>query len=187
MVTEWIAVHVVVCWDAPDRVADRLFLDRETRAFVFGTSELRARYSCAWHLTVAYQQQSQYVIQVAQIKKAHKSDVTEVAVRGNDCISVSTDMQLKYHDLRNMKCVNHVKAHEKEVTGVSFCADDSMLCTSSKDMVVGVWDYSTGSLQNQSRCMGHTKAVNCVFARGGCVASLGEDGDMRVWVNTRTQ
>ena len=86
-----------------------------------------------------------------------------------------------------MKCVSHVKAHNKEVTGVSFCADNSMLCTSGKDMVVGVWDYSGASLQSQSRCMGHTKAVNCVFARDGCIASLGEDGDMRVWGNTRTQ
>ena len=114
--------------------------------------------------------------------------MTDVAVLGHDCFSVSTDMHLRHWDLRNTgHCVSQVKAHDKEITGVSFCADYSRLCTSSKDRIIGTWDYLAGSLQAGVRCVEHTEAVNCVFGRKDSIASLGGDGEMRVWVNARTR
>jgi len=113
--------------------------------------------------------------------KAHKDDVTEVAIRADKTIaSASKDETIKLWDF-NGNLLRELQGHKKEVMAVAFSHDGEKLVSGSADGTVKEWEVATGKMVRSIDA--HDGWVRTVAFNHNStqIASGGDDGKINIW------
>lgn len=113
--------------------------------------------------------------------KAHKDDVTDVAVRSdNTIVSASKDKTVKIWDF-NGSLIRELSGHKKEVMAVEFSHDGEKLVSGSADGTIKEWEVATGKIIRSINA--HDGWVRSVAYNHNStqIASGGDDGKINIW------
>jgi U3 small nucleolar RNA-associated protein 13 len=133
---------------------------------------------------------------VVGILSGHVEAVTALCCCPNSTVlySGSTDQSLKAWDLRKFfkaidkgieaaacRTLYTVKAHDKDVNGLTLSPNGTLLASASQDKAVKLWAASDGKLLHV--CLGHKRGVWCVaFSTvDRILASGSSDSTVRIW------
>lgn len=113
----------------------------------------------------------------------HVDTITSLAVGqdGSLLYSASWDKTVRVWQLRNMRCIQAIKAHDDAINAI-VVGSDGLLYTASADRTIKVW-RKLGQHVLVATLQGHKAAVNALAIRadGRCLYSGGSDCQINVW------
>ena len=113
--------------------------------------------------------------------KAHKGDITDVAVSDNKTIATSSkDKTAKIWDFSG-NLLHELNGHKKEVMAIAFSHNGKLIATASADGTVKEWEASSG--KNIQTIEAHNGWVRTVAFNHNStlLASGGDDGKINIW------
>lgn len=99
--------------------------------------------------------------------------------------SCSTDLTIKFWDLKTYKCTKTLTGHDHTVSMIRFMPSGDQLVSCSRDATIKVWEVSTGYCTKTLSA--HSEWVRCiaVASDGEMLASAGHDKVVKVWSITQ--